>query len=89
MHCFNLHFIGNRFTIFSSKLAINFAVRINYYQDIVFTIIVCIVISNCYNIAQIKIIDIKKIKLNFDIKEKIESTIEKFVYKYFCKMLER
>jgi len=71
----------------SDELAINFAVRIDNHSDVVFKIAVHIVIFNRCSIAQTEIIDVEKIKLDSDVEERAQSTIEEFTHKYFCKML--
>ncbi len=71
----------------SDELVINFAVRIDNHQDVVFTIAVRIVNFNRFSIAQTEIIDVEKIKLDSDIEERAQSTIEEFAHKYLCETL--
>ncbi len=71
----------------SDELAINFAVRIDNHQSVLFTIAVHMMIFNRCSIAQTEVVDVEKIKLDSDIEERAQSTIEEFAHKYFCEML--
>jgi len=68
-------------------LAINFAVKIDNHQSVLFTIAVHVVIFNGCSIAQTEVIDVGKIKLDSSIEERAQSTIEEFAHKYSCEML--